>query len=153
MDIGRHAGGILSRSRAREDRCLTQHRVGFREGKKGPYTSSALFTTRGDDKRCAFCLGTHSPEDCKKVTNIAERKKLLIKLVNVSIVLTRVTAPEIVRLPLNVRIVRALTTHVCVTRNCNNPQGGIAINHQRLTPQVVCLWVQKVESPSRPLKR
>ena len=63
----------------REDHCLTQHRAGLREGKKGPYTSSALFTTRGDDKRCAFCLGTHSPEDCKKVTNIAERKKLLIK--------------------------------------------------------------------------
>ena len=63
----------------REDHCLTQHRAGLREGKKGPYTSSALFTTRRDDKRCAFCLGTHSPEDCKKVMNIAERKKLLIK--------------------------------------------------------------------------
>lgn len=57
-------------SKLREDHCLTQHRAGFREGKKGPYTSIALFTTRGDDKRCAFCLGTHSPEDCKKVTNI-----------------------------------------------------------------------------------
>ena len=63
----------------REGYCLTQHQVGSREGKKVPYTSSVLFTTRGDDKRCAFCLGTHSPEDCKKVTNIAERKKLLIK--------------------------------------------------------------------------
>ena len=63
----------------REDHCLRQHRVGFREGRKGPYTSSALFITKGDGKRCAFCLGTHSPEDCKKATNIAERKKLLLK--------------------------------------------------------------------------
>ena len=63
----------------REDHCLTQHRVGSREVKKVPYTSSVLFTAREDDKRCAFCLGTRSPEDCKKVTNIAERKKLLIK--------------------------------------------------------------------------
>ena len=63
----------------REDHCLTPRRVGPSDGRKGPQTTSALFTKRGDDRRCAFCLGNHPPEDCKKVTNIDERKKLLFK--------------------------------------------------------------------------
>ena len=44
-------------------------------------------------------------------------------MADVLIALTRVTVPEIVRLSLNVRIVRALTTSVCVTRNRSIPQG------------------------------
>ena len=63
----------------REDHCLMPRRVGPSDGRKGPQTTSALFTKRGDDRRCAFCLGNHPPEDCKKVTNIDERKKLLFK--------------------------------------------------------------------------
>ena len=63
----------------REDHWLTQRRVGLREARKDPYTSSALFTRKEDDKRCAFCLGTHTPEDRKKVMNTAECKKLLLK--------------------------------------------------------------------------
>ena len=109
----------------RENHCLTQHRVGFREGRKGPYTSSALFITKGDDKRCAFCLGTHSPEECNKVTNIAERKKLLLKCGRYFKCINKShRARDCLRLSLNVRIVRALTTCVCVTRNCSNLQGG-----------------------------
>ena len=60
----------------REDHCLAQHRSS--EAKKGPVTSSALFAGKGD-RRCAFCLENHLPEDCKKVTKTEERKKLLIK--------------------------------------------------------------------------
>ena len=60
----------------REDHCLAQHRSN--EAKKGPVTSSALFAGKGD-RRCAFCLENHLPEDCKKVTKTEERKKLLIK--------------------------------------------------------------------------
>ena len=36
-------------------------------------------TQEGTDKRCAFFLGGHPPEDCKKVQDIRERKKLLLK--------------------------------------------------------------------------
>ena len=60
----------------REDHCLAQHRSN--EAKRGPVTSSALFAGKGD-RRCAFCLENHLPEDCKKVTKTEERKKLLIK--------------------------------------------------------------------------
>ena len=108
----------------REDYCLTQHQVGSREGKKVPYTSSVLFTTRGDDKRCAFCLGTHSPEDCKKVTNIAERKKLLIKFGRCFNFINKGHRARDGKVVVTVKCKNwALTTHVCVIRNCNNPQG------------------------------
>ena len=46
---------------------------------RNPLPFSALFTAKGQDQRCAFCLGSDLPEECKKVTNIEERKKLLLK--------------------------------------------------------------------------
>lgn len=71
---------LLVEVELREDHCLTQRRVGSNDGKRGPYTSSALFAgSKGEDKRCAFCLGTHPPEECEKVTNIEERKRILLK--------------------------------------------------------------------------
>ena len=57
-----------------------------------------------------------------------ERKKLL-SLVDVLSVLTRAITPEIERLLFNVRIVRDLTTRVCVTRDHSKPQLMILVNH------------------------
>ena len=59
-----------------KDHCLTA-RVG--PNRKGPPTTSALLARKGEDKRCAFCLGNHLPENCEKVKDIGERKKLLFK--------------------------------------------------------------------------
>ena len=70
---------LLTEVELREDHNLTAQRGGSNDRKKGPRTASALFTTEGGDKRCAFCLGSHPPEDCKKVQDVKERKKLLLK--------------------------------------------------------------------------
>ena len=60
----------------REDHCLTQHRAGLREGKKVPYTSSALFTTNIAERKkllikfgiCFYCINKgHRARDCKVV--------------------------------------------------------------------------------------
>ena len=74
--VGDTLEALLVGVELREDHCLAQHRSN--EAKKGPVTSSALFAGKGD-RRCAFCLENHLPEDCKKVTKTEERKKLLIK--------------------------------------------------------------------------
>ena len=74
--LGDTLEALLVEVELREDHCLAQHRSN--EAKKGPVTSSALFAGKGD-RRCAFCLENHLPEDCKKVTKTEERKKLLIK--------------------------------------------------------------------------
>ncbi|XP_022802638.1 uncharacterized protein LOC111340115 [Stylophora pistillata] len=76
--LGDMLKALLVEVELREDHCLTQHRVGSGDEIKEPFTSSALFTPKGQDQRCAFCLGIHPPEECK-VTNIEERKKLLLK--------------------------------------------------------------------------
>ena len=36
-------------------------------------------TTDAVPSRCPFCLGGHQPEQCKKVTNIGNHKRLLVK--------------------------------------------------------------------------
>lgn len=77
--LGDMLNALLVEVELREDHCLTQHRVGSGDERKEPFTSSALFTAKGQDQRCTFCLGIHPPEECKKVTNIEERKKLLLK--------------------------------------------------------------------------
>ena len=81
MCVGRHVEGTPGRSgierRPLSDHCLTQNGSG--DERKEPFTSSALFTAKGQDQRCAFCLGIHPPEECKKVTSTEERKKLLLK--------------------------------------------------------------------------
>ena len=74
--LGDTLEALLVEVELREDHCLAQHRSS--EAKKGPVTSTALFAGKGD-RRCAFCLENHLPEDCKKVTKTEERKKLLIK--------------------------------------------------------------------------
>ena len=43
----------------------------------GPATASTLLT--GQQPNCAFCMGNHAHEDCKKVTDIKERKRLISK--------------------------------------------------------------------------
>ena len=70
---------LLTEVELREDHNLTAQRGGSNDRRKGPQTASALFTNKGGDKRCAFCLGGHPPEDCKKVQGVKERKKLLLK--------------------------------------------------------------------------
>lgn len=121
--LGNMLEAFLVKVELSEDHCWTQRRVGFREGRTGTYSSSALFTTKEEDKKCLFCLGSHSPEDCKKFTSIAERKKLLPKFGRC---FSCVSTPQIEGLSLSVRMARALTTHVCVcaTQNHRNPQGG-----------------------------
>ena len=54
----------------------------FSDRRKVPVilTANALFAKKGEVKGCAFCLGNHTPENCTKVTDIGERKKLLIRL-------------------------------------------------------------------------
>ena len=74
---------LLTEVELREYHNLTAQRGGSNDRRKGPQTASALFTNKGGDKtadkRCAFCLGGHPPEDCKRVQDIKERKKLLLK--------------------------------------------------------------------------
>ena len=78
--LGNMLEKLLTEVELREDHCLAStSRVRSSEGRKGPQTASALFTRRGEDGKCAFCLGNHPPEDSRKVTNTSERKKLLIK--------------------------------------------------------------------------
>ena len=56
---------LLTEVELQEDHNLTAQRGGSNDRRKGPQTTSALFTTKGD-KRCAFCLGSHPPEDLQK---------------------------------------------------------------------------------------
>ena len=56
---------LLTEVELQEDHNLTAQRGGSNDRKKGPQTASALFTTKGD-KRFAFCLGSHPPEDLQK---------------------------------------------------------------------------------------
>ena len=77
--LGDMLNALLVEVELREDQCSTPRRVGSSDGRKGPPTTSALFTKKGEDRRCAFCLGNHLLEECKKVTNMDERKKLLFK--------------------------------------------------------------------------
>ena len=116
--LGDMLEALLVEVELREDHCLMQHRVGSREGRKGPCTSSALFTTKGDDKRCTFCLGSTHRRIARRLRTLLNIRNCYLNLVDVSIVLTRVTMSEIVRLSLNVRIVRALTTKL------QQPSGG-----------------------------
>ena len=61
------------------DSLLTVQQSGTSDGRKELKTAGALFTKKGGDKRCAFCLGGHLPVDCKKVQDIGEWKKLSLK--------------------------------------------------------------------------
>ena len=61
--LGDTLEALLVEVERREDHCLAQHRSS--KAKKGPVTSSTLFGGKGD-RRCAFCLENHLPEDCKK---------------------------------------------------------------------------------------
>ena len=77
--LGDMLNALLVEVEMREDQCLAPRRVASSDGRKGPPTTSALFAKKGDHRRCAFCLENHLPEECKKVTNIDEREKLLFK--------------------------------------------------------------------------
>ena len=69
---------LLTEAELLEDHNLTTQQGESNDYRKGPQAASALFTTKGGDKRCAFCLGGHPPEECKKVQDIKERTKLLL---------------------------------------------------------------------------
>ena len=43
------------------------------------FTSAAALLTGQEKVRCAYCLHEHDHKDCKKVTNVKERKRLLRK--------------------------------------------------------------------------
>ena len=80
--LGDMLNALLVEVELREDQCLTQPArvTGPSDNRRiSQPTTSALFTRRAEDSRCPFCLGGHQPEHCKKVTNIGERKRLLIK--------------------------------------------------------------------------
>ena len=80
--LGDMLNALLVEVELREDQCLTRPaRVTGRTDNRriSQPTTSALFTRRAEDSRCQFCFGGHQPEQCKKVTNIGERKRLLIK--------------------------------------------------------------------------
>ena len=70
---------LLTEVELREDHCLNQR--GFSDRRKVSVipTANALFARKGEVKGCAFCLGNHAPENCTKVNDIGERKKLLIR--------------------------------------------------------------------------
>ena len=79
--LGDMLSALLKEVELREDYSLTpQVKVGP-EGprKKFPPPVNSLFTKNGPDSRCAFCLGDHLHEECKKVTNTEERKQLVRK--------------------------------------------------------------------------
>ena len=44
---------------------------------EGPATASAFYT--GQQQSCAFCLDSHAHEDCGKITDVRERKRLVSK--------------------------------------------------------------------------
>ena len=80
--LGDMLNALLVEVELREDQCLTQPArvTGPSDNRRSSQpTASALFTRRGEDSRCPFCLGGHQPEQCKKVTNVGNRKRLLAK--------------------------------------------------------------------------
>ena len=80
--LGDMLNALLVEVELREDQCLTQPArvTGSSDNRRSSQpTASALFTRRGEDSRCPFCLGGHQPEQCKKETNIGDCKRLLIK--------------------------------------------------------------------------
>ena len=50
----------------REGHNLTAQRGGSNDRRKGPQRASSLFTNKGGDKRCAFCLGGHPQKIAKR---------------------------------------------------------------------------------------
>lgn len=79
-----------------------------------PQTISFL-TNNGSkaDGRCAPSLGDHRHEDCKRITNIEERKQLIRKFSGCLSVLIRAIWPVIVKVRVCVRIVREIITYPC----------------------------------------
>ena len=80
--LGYMLNELLVEVELRDDQCLTQPArvTGLRDNRRSSQpTASALFTRRGEDSRCPFCLGGHQPEQCKKLTGVGNRKRLLAK--------------------------------------------------------------------------
>lgn len=78
--LGDLLAALLVEVELREDNCLTRPRAGHtNENRKGPLTGSALFAMKGEDRRCAFCLGDHPHEECRRIMNIEERKLIARK--------------------------------------------------------------------------
>ena len=66
---------LLTEVELRADNNLTAQWAGSNDHRKGPHKASALFATKGGDRRCAFCLGGHPLEDCKKVQDVKEKNR------------------------------------------------------------------------------
>ena len=72
---------LLVQVELREDQCLTQPArvTGPIDNRRSSQaTATALFTRRGEDSRPVLS-GGHQPDQCKKVTNVGNRKRLLAK--------------------------------------------------------------------------
>ena len=66
--LGDMLNALLVKVELREDRCLTQPArvTGSSDNRRSSQpTANALFTRRGEDSRCPFCLGGHQPDQCK----------------------------------------------------------------------------------------
>ena len=75
---------LLKEVELREDYSFTPqvhpNLKGYRRKKLPPQTNSFLMNNGSrTDGQCAFCLGEHPHEDCKRITNIEERKQLIRK--------------------------------------------------------------------------
>ena len=87
-------------------------RVCGREGAqeiKNLTTTSALFM-RKDSGLCAFCLGNHAHENCRKLSNLDEREKIIRNLEDASFVCKKDTEQQNVEKPISARIVTRVTT-------------------------------------------
>ena len=69
------------------------------------------------DVPCAFCLGDHPHDDCKKIVNIEERKQLIHKFGRCFKCLDKGHLTLIVKVRVCVRIVREIITYPCVREN------------------------------------
>ncbi len=75
--VERHKPILKNQQQQQHPRNPTDQKTNNRS-KTVPSTASALFSGR-DVKKCPYCLEEHSPEDCQKVKETVERKKLLFK--------------------------------------------------------------------------
>ena len=72
---------LLAEIELRECHTLTLASPGGKDQQRRhkDYSMASALHTRNDERSCAFCLGSHKHEDCKKVTKRTERLELLRK--------------------------------------------------------------------------
>ena len=146
---------LLTEVELQEDHNLNVQRGGSNDSRKGPKTASALSTNKGGDKRCEFCLGGHPPEDCKKVQDIKEHRKLYLNSVKCFNCIEKGHRSRDCRVTIECKLCKGQhSSCLCVAKPQQASEGGggggIKIDQQEVIaigPEIMSapnLWVRKV---------